>query len=266
MRVLVTGAAGGIGRRVTRLLLGAGHDVVGFDRDESGLGELPDAVETTALDLTDEDAVADAVADLDVDALISAVGWYQLGAIEDCDPAAFREHLEANLVAVHTVVHALLPTLRGCDGRIVIVGSMVGQVPLPFHGAYSASKAGLAGYADALRREVEPRGVTVSQVEPGPARTGFNERAAEALTEQRDSAYAADYETFDGYSPAAAEPKKIATTVVRAVEADDPRSRYRISTRARLLPVLIGLLPDRIGDKILRSGTPGGLLYRLIDR
>jgi len=266
MRVLVTGVGGGIGRRIARLLLAADHEVIGFDRDPDRLASVPDGVETVQVDLSDEDAVSEAVAGLDVDALVSAVGWYELGAIEDCAPDHFRAHLESNLVAVHTVVQALLPTLRAREGRIVVLGSMVGQVALPYHGAYSAAKAGLAGYADALRREVEPRGVTVSQVEPGPSQTGFNERAADALAERSDSAYADRYRAFEGYSPAAADPAEIAETVVEAVEADRPKSRYRISTRARLLPILTALLPDRVGDRILRSGTPGGLLYRLIDR
>lgn len=266
MRVLVTGVAGGIGRRVARLLLAEDHDVVGFDRDPDRLDAVADGVRTHVVDLSDEAAVADAVTDLEVDAVVSAVGWYELGAIEDCSPASFRSHLESNLVAVHTVVQALLPTLRTREGRIVIVGSMVGQVPLPYHGAYSTAKAGLGGYADALRREVEPRGVTVSQVEPGPARTGFNERAAEALASRTESAYADDYRAFEGYSPDSADPQTIADTVLEAVQADNPKPRYRISARARLLPVLAGVLPDRIGDRILRAGTPGGLLYRLIDR
>jgi len=266
MRVLVTGVAGGIGRRVAALLLAADHEVLGFDRDADRLDAVPEGVETDTVDLTDESAVAEALAGRELDAVVSAVGWYELGAIEDCSADEFREHLESNLVAVHTVVQQLLPTLRARDGRVVIVDSMVGRVPLPYHGAYSAAKAGLAGYADALRREVEPRGVTVSQVEPGPARTGFNERAAEALADRPESAYIDRYQAFGAYSPAAADPEEIAETVCEAVEADQPQTRYRVSTRAHLLPALVAILPDRIGDRILRSGMPGGLLYRLIDR
>jgi short-subunit dehydrogenase len=266
MRVLVTGVAGGIGRRVARLLLDADHDVIGVDRDANGLESVPQGVETMTLDLGDDDAVADALDSLAVDVVVSAVGWYELGALEDCPPAALREHLESNLVAVHSVVHALLPTLRQRDGRVVVVGSMAGAVPLPYHGPYGAAKAGLAGYTAALRREVEPRGVKVALVEPGPARTGFNERAAEAVAGRERSAYAERYRAFEGYSPDATDPEVVAETIVEAVQAERPNTRYRVGTRARLLPLLLAVLPDRLGDRIVRSGTPGGLLYRLIDR
>ncbi|MDG5819245.1 SDR family NAD(P)-dependent oxidoreductase [Natronococcus sp. A-GB7] len=266
MQVTLTGAGGGIGRRIATRLAEAGHDVLGLDRDPDRLTDLPAAVDTVQLDVRDEVAVRELLADRPVDRLISTVGWYELGALEDVSPATFRRHLEANLAAVHTVVHATLPTLRRREGRIVAVGSVLGNVALPYHGAYSAAKAGLHGYVDALRRELGPHGVTVSLVEPGPVRTGLNERAAEALASDPQSPYAEQYAAFDGYSPRSVRPETVAETVVEAATTGSPRSRYRVGRRARWLPRLSAVLPDWMVDRILRSGLPGGLLGRLVDR
>lgn len=272
MRVVLAGAAGGIGARVARRLVAADHDVVGLDRDGDGLDALPDAVETTVVDLSAPAAVADALDGVAADAVVSCVGWYELGAVEDCTPAAFRRHLDANLAAVHHVVGPLLPALRRREGRVVAVGSMVGATPLPFHGAYAAAKAGLAGYVDALRREVAAHGVDVALVEPGPTPTGFNERAAAALdrddgpSDDPVSPYDGAYRALSGYAPRSVSPEAVAETVLTATTAARPRPRYRLGARARWLPRLGAVLPTRLFDRIVRSGLPDGLLGRLIDR
>ncbi|MEF8780921.1 MAG: SDR family NAD(P)-dependent oxidoreductase [Haloferacaceae archaeon] len=266
MRVLVAGAAGGIGSSVVRRLIRQGHDVVGVDRDRDGLAALPAPVETRAVDLADERAVRDRLGEPAVDAVVSAVGWYELGALEDCPPAELRRHLDANLVAVHAAVRATLPAVRRRDGRIVVVGSVVGRVSLPFHGAYAAGKAGLHGYVDALRRELDGRGVDVSLVEPGPVRTGLNERAAAGLEGNADSPYAREYDQFRGYSPASVTPDAVASRIEAALTAPDPRARYPVGRRARWLPRLAWLLPPPVFDRLVRAGLPGGVLGRLIDR
>lgn len=266
MRVVVTGVAGAIGRHVATALSEDGNEVVGLDRDSEGLATLPAAVDCRVVDLSEQTAVEQTLAETDPDALVSCVGWYELAALEDCPPDSLRTHLEANLLAVHTPLHALLPKIRDNNGRIVVVGSMVGSVSLPYHGAYSASKTGLAGYVDSLRRELTARGVDVSLVEPGPIRTGFNEQAGTHLDEIGDSSYRTEYEPFEGYSPAATTVNSVVENVLEALESDAPRARYRVSHRARLLPWLQALLPASLFDKIVRSGLPGGLLHRLIDR
>lgn len=270
MRVLVTGAAGGIGGGVARALAATDHTVIGVDIDEDGLGSLPDAVETHVLDLRDGDAVSTLLADRPLDRVVSCVGGYEIAAVEDTSVESFRHQLDTNLTAVHTVVRATLPTIRERGGRIVIVGSMLGSVSLPYHGAYSAAKAGLRGYADALRREAEPHGATVALVEPGPIRTGFNERAAAEATALAASdpggPYADDYRAFDGYTPAASDVETVVECVVEAVTTDRPRTRYRVSSRAKWLPRAAAVLPDRLYDRLIRAGLPGRVLGRLIDR
>lgn len=266
MRVVLAGAGGAIGQQVVSRLVENGHQVIGLDSDERVLGELPDTVDTRALDLSDEQAVRRQLTDTDVDAVISCVGWYELRSLEDCSPDSLRDHLESNLVAVHTLVHALLPTLRARSGKIVVVGSMVGSVPLPYHGAYSASKAGLAGYVESLRQELRPRGVDVSLIEPGPVRTGFNERAVASLDQFEGSAYDKQYRAFESYSPESTTVQKVAETIRRSLESERPRGTYRVGRRARWLPRLRLLLPTRLYDRLVRSGLPGGILHRLIDR
>jgi len=117
MRVVLAGVAGGIGSRVARRLAERGHSIVGLDRRET---ELPDGVETHELDLTDETAVREVVAGRAVDAVVTAAGWYEVAALEDCPPAVFRRHIEANLLTAHTVVHAALPAVRRQQGRFVV--------------------------------------------------------------------------------------------------------------------------------------------------
>lgn len=269
MRIVLTGAAGGIGSLVAHELVARDHDVVGLDRNEAGVATLPASVDTRAIDLTQPDAVAEELADVRADAVVACAGWYEIGALEDCSPERFRRHLDANLCTVHNVVHPLLSTLRSRNGRVVVVGSTTGSVPLPFHGGYSAAKAGVAGYVDALRRELIGHDVDASLIEPGPTATGLNERAAASLPPNRDeretSAYADAYRAFESYGPASVDPETVAETVVTATTTDDPQARYRVGPRARWLPRLGAVLPTALFDRIVRAGMPDGALGRWID-
>jgi NAD(P)-dependent dehydrogenase (short-subunit alcohol dehydrogenase family) len=129
-RVLVTGAAGGLGRALSSVLVEVGAEVVGID--------LPGTDATVTADLTDDDsarrAVADAAARLDgLDALVGAAGVVDsIHRAETFPLTAFRGDIEANLVAQFTVAQAAFPALR--EGRrpsIVLFSSVAGQDGLP---------------------------------------------------------------------------------------------------------------------------------------
>jgi NAD(P)-dependent dehydrogenase (short-subunit alcohol dehydrogenase family) len=223
-RALVAGAAGGIGRATVRRLCDRGRTVHALDVDAAGLAALPDGVETHAVDATDPNAVAPAVAEAAPDAVAAAVGWYELGAVEDQPADAVGRHLETNVVATHAVVRAALPGLRRRGGRVVVGGAVRGRVTLPYY----------AGYADALRREVGPRSIDVSLVEPGPVDTGLNRgrpRRSTATPDRRTSRRTPPSDGATGPETAGARCRTASDRPGRAGRPTRGRSRTRSSRR-----------------------------------
>lgn len=167
---VVTGASSGIGAAVTRRLVGRGMHVIGVGRDADRLAAAgaTTVVRGDLVDLGTVDAVRDAV-DGRLDLLVHAAG---VGAARDLgatDDACIEEVLAVDLAAVIRLTRALLPALNGGDGRVAVVAS-IAVVGVAGESAYSAAKAGVRGFADALRTET---GLAVTTVLPGIVDTPF---------------------------------------------------------------------------------------------
>src|SRR5688572_13352137 len=170
-RVLVTGASSGIGWQVAAHLVASGWRVFAASRRALA----PPGCTGLTMDVDDDTSVTRALADVGpLDAVVLCAGWGLAGAIEDTPAAEARAQLETNFFGAHRVVRAVLPAMRErrC-GHVVIVSSLAATVPLPYQAFYSASKAALSSYAEALRLELAPSGVRVCCIEPGNFRTGF---------------------------------------------------------------------------------------------
>ncbi len=198
-RVLVTGASSGIGAATARSLAGRGARVAAAGRNELALADLRAA---TGAVTVPGDLVEPATARRTVEAAVSALGGLDLlvsnagagwcGAFEDMTPTEIDRLLDLNLRACAHLVHAALPHLRHSGGRVVLVGSIAGVVGVPGEAWYSATKAGLAGFADALRAELRPAGVGVTLVTPGVVATGFFDRRNQAYGRRRPRPVAAE--------------------------------------------------------------------------
>ena len=192
-RALITGGTTGIGRAIAVLLASEGARVFVCGRDPAHLADALQRIRAVgegdgvALDLADADGVARFAAPgvawlggLDIAVANAAVGAEGLSEV---DEGALRYAIATDFTAYLLFAHAVLPHLGGA-GDIVLTGSMSAHVLGPGSTVYAGIKYGIQGFAEALRRELGPKGVRVSLVEPGL--TG-SDMIAKSGEEQREA-------------------------------------------------------------------------------
>jgi NAD(P)-dependent dehydrogenase (short-subunit alcohol dehydrogenase family) len=188
-RALVTGAGQGVGRGIAATLAAAGAEVLVNDlvdeRAEAVVREIEDAGgkgRRAAFDVTDYDAVTAAVADLGpVDVLVNnagnagkaaTMGFEDMAPFVQTEPADWDAFLGVNLYGVMYAVRAVLPAMIDAQwGRIVTVISDTARVGEVNMAAYSAAKAGAAGFCRSIAREVGRYGITVNCIALGTMNT-----------------------------------------------------------------------------------------------
>lgn len=179
----ITGSSRGLGRSLTTAVLAAGDRVAATARNPEQLKELvlqyPNQLYPIQLDVTDENQVSEAVAAAitrfgRIDVLVNNAGFGIIGAAEAFSKTQVRSQLETNLNAPIEITRAVLPYMRqqgsGTILQISSVGGRVGNAGLTI---YQAAKFGLAGFSEALAKEVAPLGIRVTCVEPGGFRTDW---------------------------------------------------------------------------------------------
>jgi NAD(P)-dependent dehydrogenase (short-subunit alcohol dehydrogenase family) len=187
--VVVTGAAGGLGRALCLRFGAAGSRIVALDRDATALaGLLADllargiAAVAEVCDLSrDEDcrhAIAGAIqACGGIDVLINNAGITHRSAFARTQPEVIRRVMAVNFFGALHCTHAALEALVARRGMIVVISSVAGFAPLIARTGYAASKHALHGFFESLRTEVEPLGLKVLLVCPSFIATGIEKNA-----------------------------------------------------------------------------------------
>ena len=284
--VVVTGVSTGIGHASAKILLEKGFKVFGSVRNEAdaerlargfGAGFTP-----LRFDITDETAVRACAAQVrealggeTLGGLVNNAGIAVAGPLLELPVEEFRRQLEVNLVGTFIVTQAFAPllgaddTLRGTPGRIVNISSMPGVRALPFLGPYAASKFGLEGYSESLRRELLLYGIEVIVIGPGPVKTPIWDKAETIdAGAYQDSPYAPLMEKFSRYFveqgrngyPA----ELIGDLVHQALTLRKPKVRYA-AVKGRLVEkLLMNIASRRTLDRVI--GKSVGLLPPLRER
>ena len=166
-RVLVTGANRGIGRALATELVHRGATVLAGVRDVDGFDPIQGA-KPVKVDLGSRETIGDAL-EHEIDVLINNAGQYEGGKLEDQDTDAIYSMLQVNLVGLMHLTKLVVPAMvRRGSGMVVNNASISGYVFFPGATTYAASKAGVVGFSEALRRELRGTGVGVLHlVTPG---------------------------------------------------------------------------------------------------
>jgi NADP-dependent 3-hydroxy acid dehydrogenase YdfG len=190
--VLITGASSGFGADTAWLFAREGCTVVLTARRLDRLNTLAEKIRSEGgralamrLDVARQSQINSTVqAVLDtcgrVDILFNNAGFGRLDWLENLDPAAdIDSQLDANLRGLIQLTRAVLPSmLARRSGTIINMSSVAGLLPAPMYSIYAATKFGVRGFTDALRREVASFGIRVCGIYPGPAVTEFGQFAS----------------------------------------------------------------------------------------
>lgn len=241
--VVLTGACGGIGRRLAEVLLASGASVALVGRDEGVLSALvalapdrarsyiPDVSDSAAMNLVADDWMqAFGVPDV-VIANAGVAGGFDSSEVGDL--AVMKRMLEINLLGVATTFQPFIAPMREQRrGTLVGIASIAGWRGMPGNGSYAASKGGLIRYLQSLRAELRPHGVTVTTISPGYVKTPLI--AGNTM-----------------HMPGMIEPEEAARRIVAAIRAG--REKATVPKRTGLISRGLGLLPDRLVDRILMN-------------
>lgn len=262
--VWVIGASSGLGLATAAAFAEKGWRVIAGAR--SFTAEAPastDGIQRLPLDVTDAtsvEAFTGRALSLSphVDALVYCAGLLVLGSCEETATGEYQRVMETNFIGMTRMVSAALPTMRTQGkGRIILFSSINGLLGIPFQSAYTASKHAIEGYAECLRMETKPYGITVSLVEPGDHRSGSQAYRLRAEREHTDSPYAAEYASACAIihrdESGGLGPQKLGRKVER-LASGSRRFRRRVAKPDQRLAVAIHrLLPASVGFGILRS-------------
>jgi NAD(P)-dependent dehydrogenase (short-subunit alcohol dehydrogenase family) len=268
--VLITGTSTGIGQATAAVLAARGWRVFATMRNLQKRSLLEQALKRTGaqngveieqLDVASGASIQAATEAIlsrtgnKLDAVVHNAGVAAAGTLEDVPEAELRRVMETNFFGVLGLTRALLPTFRAQErGRIIIVSSEAAFMGQPTNSIYCASKWALEGWAEAIAYELEPFGVEVILIEPGPYRTEIWKTTPRI--QPPGSPYHARVQHVaragDAHAASVArDPKEVALVIAGALEARRPRFRYPVGPFARLNHFLRGKVPSRL----LRKAT-----------
>jgi len=237
---------------------------------QTDLGALHPNIRPLVLDVKEPDSIKEAAHQVEkevgsIKGLVNNAGKGAMCPAEFFPLDTFKDVFDVNVFGVLACSQAFLPLLRKSgDGRIINMSSVAGNLALPMFGAYTASKHALEGLSDCMRFELQPHGIKVVLIKPGPVKTPIwsksrdaSRQAVDTLSQEARLLYEDQIDMMERMSKQSEdngiEAEEVAELVYTALMEPQPRSRYIVGRGAPLTMLMKRLLPDRLWDPILQS-------------
>ncbi len=254
---VVVGGSSGIGRESVLKLYGRGYRVFNlsrapFEGEEASSISTDVAKEGEAYTSIQEVAEQANVIDL----LVYSAGYSLVAPVELCKSEDYRYLFEVNYFGAIEAIRAATPYLKRRGGRVILVGSLAGEMPIPFDGFYSSSKAALCMLAREADVELSPYGVRVSALLPGGTATDFTyhrrtyaKEQAGSYTRKAKSAQAALANEEQG----GMKPSLVANALLKLAEQKSPPTVRVAGGKNAFYYRLSRLLPNRVVGWLVRK-------------
>ncbi|MBE0700245.1 MAG: SDR family oxidoreductase [Acholeplasmataceae bacterium] len=253
--VIVTGASSGIGLAIAQHLCKKGYKVYGFSRSkiyEKGILSIQ-------VDVTDLNQIKSAFKDIydqegKIDVLINNAGMGISGSIEDTsfEDASYLMHV--NFLGTFNTTKVAIPLMReGGGGKILNISSVASKLSIPFQAFYSASKAAVNAFTDALANEVQPFHIQTCAILPGDIKTGFTKNRKKNL--DNDPSYhdrvEKSVEVMEQDELNGMDPEVAARTVEKLIRKKRIPLQKTIGTKYKVFVFLSQVLPHRWVNQIV---------------
>ena len=257
--ILITGAAGGMGRATCTLFAKQGYRVFALDRVAI---EQQENITPIVADLTDEKGVQRAVVSVaqmtdKLDAVLHFAGVYMLDSLVEMPTDAYDRIFDINVRGVYLVNKHFLPLLAKGSRILITTSELAPLDPLPFTGIYAITKAALDKYAYSLAMELQLLDVRVSVLRAGAVETGMLGVSTTALDRfcEETKLYSCNAKRFKGIVESVearcVPPTKIAEKCVRILNKRNPKFVYHINRNPLLL--MLNVLPKRLQLWIIKQ-------------
>ncbi len=256
---IVTGASSGIGEAAAKALVNAGYKVYGTARSPKTENKLTYAM--LPLDINNEESIRVLVSEIikregKIDVLVNNAGYGLMGPIEETSMNQIRSVFETNVFGTIQMTKEVLPHMRNNGGGTIInISSLVGKIPFPGMGIYSASKHAVEAFSEALNHEVRNLNIRSILIEPGFTKTKFDAHSIYGENEISiyDSFRSHIRTVIEIMMKTADEPETIAETIVKAISEKKPKIRYAGSSSAGKLLFLRKMVPEMAFDSTFRK-------------
>ncbi len=259
--ILVTGGSSGLGKSICVRLATGGRTVYGTSRKPQQTGTEIN-YRMVVMDVTDEASVASAVKEIvelegRIDVVVNNAGLGIQGAAEDITPELAQRLFDTNVFGPHRVCRAVLPHMRAQgSGLIINISSVAANFGLPYRSFYSASKAALDRYSEALSTEVDRFGIKVVTVQPGEFNTtiGDSRLRPEHISDANRPGYEKAMSILGSSLHYSRDPDELAQVVERIIASPSPKASYVVAQGMQRISILAKkLLPGRVFERMVRK-------------
>lgn len=253
--VVVTGASSGIGLAIAHRLSKNGCKVFGLARRDFS----DELFKCFKADITDIQSVEKVFAEVyesegRIDAVVNNAGMGIAGAVEYANLDSIQRIFDTNLTALVKISSIAVKYLKKSKGNLINIGSVAGELPIPFQACYSATKAGVLNFSLALDGELRRFGIKVTVIQPGDTKTGFTKariiEGGEADYNGRidKSVKRMEHDEQNGKSP-----DSVAKAVQKTLKKKRPALKLTVGGQYKFFVGLKKLLPVRFVNFILRK-------------